>query len=155
MKYCGNYLNCILFMTLKCGILSFVKVNIDGSVLKKDKLSFLSMYIFFSFWGSERRQKPTIPHLNHQATNLVFPKFFVGPKSRKNLFWTNKKFVFFFNCPNWEKFMEKLGETRFGFGGLMPRTRHWLQFPNSKKNSYVETIWGNMVCKFLLISTNP
>ena len=45
----------------------FVKVNIDGSVLKKytnwDKLSCLSLYIFLSFWGNERRQKPNIPHL--------------------------------------------------------------------------------------------
>ena len=28
-----------------------------------DKLSCLSLYIFLSFWGSERRQKPNIPHL--------------------------------------------------------------------------------------------
>ena len=45
----------------------FVKVNIDGSALKKytnwDKLSCLSLYIFLSFWGNERRQKPNIPHL--------------------------------------------------------------------------------------------
>ena len=42
-------------------ILSFVKVNIDGSALKKCtnwyKLSCLSLYIFLSFSGNERRQK--------------------------------------------------------------------------------------------------
>ena len=47
----------------------FVKVNIDGSVLKKythwDKLSCLSVYIFLSFWGNQRRQKPNFPHLRH------------------------------------------------------------------------------------------
>ena len=31
---------------------------------------------------------------------------------KKNLLWTNKMFVFFFNCPNWETFVEKLGETK-------------------------------------------
>ena len=40
---------------------------IDGYVLKKyknwDKLSCLSSYIFLSFGGNERRQKPNIPHL--------------------------------------------------------------------------------------------
>ena len=28
-----------------------------------DKLICLSLYIFLSFWGNERRQKPNIPHL--------------------------------------------------------------------------------------------
>jgi hypothetical protein len=53
---------------------------------------------------------------NHQTTNLVFPNFFneffsvwsveeenklfIGPKLRKNLFWTNKKFVFLFRLLN-------------------------------------------------------
>ena len=50
-------------------ILSFVTVNINGSVLKKytnwDKLSCLSLYIFLSFWGNERRQKSNIPHPSH------------------------------------------------------------------------------------------
>ena len=49
-------------------ILSFVKVNIDGSALKKytnwDKLSCLSLYIFLLFRGNQRRQKPNIPYLN-------------------------------------------------------------------------------------------
>ena len=44
----------------------FVKVNIDGSMLKKytnwEKLSCLSLYIFFSVWGKKRKQKPDIPH---------------------------------------------------------------------------------------------
>jgi hypothetical protein len=25
-------------------------------------------------------------------------KLFIGPKLKKNLFWTNKKLAFFFNC---------------------------------------------------------
>ena len=44
----------------------FLKVNIDGSVLKEytnwDKLSCLSLYIFLLFGGNEGRQKPNIPH---------------------------------------------------------------------------------------------
>ena len=36
-------------------------------------------------------------------------KLFIGPKLRKkNLFWTNKKFIIFFNSSNWEK----LGKTK-------------------------------------------
>ena len=41
-------------------------------------------------------------------------KLFIGPKLRKNLFWTNKKFVIFFNCSNWEKIVEKIGENKIG-----------------------------------------
>ena len=53
-------------------------------------------------------------HQSTKTTNLVFHNFspeifsvlavkkenklFIGPKLDKNLFWTNKKFVFFFNC---------------------------------------------------------
>ena len=33
--------------------------------------------------------------------------FSTGKLRRKNLFWTNKKFVFFFNCSNWEKICGK------------------------------------------------
>ena len=67
---------------------------------------------------------------NLQTTNLGFPNFFhdffsvlavekekrqllIGQKIRKKTFWTNRKFVFFFNYLNWEKFVEKLGKTRF------------------------------------------
>ena len=73
---------------------------------------------------------------NHQTTNIVLPKFFyeffsvcafekerklfIGLKPRKNLFWTNKKFVFLFNCSSWEKFVEKIGGNKIG--GLMSRT---------------------------------
>ena len=34
-------------------------------------------------------------------------------RGKKSLFWTNEKFVFFFNCPNWEKFVEKIRETNW------------------------------------------
>jgi hypothetical protein len=62
---------------------------------------------------------------NPQTMNLVFPNFFhdifsveqlkkklfIGPKLRKkNLFWTNKKIVIFFNCLN----REKIGENKIG-----------------------------------------
>ena len=32
---------------------------------------------------------------------------------KKKLFWTNKKLVFFFNCSNWGKFVEKIRETNW------------------------------------------
>ena len=38
----------------------------------------------------------------------------INAKLRKNLFWTNEKFVFFFNCSDWEKFMEKIGGNKIG-----------------------------------------
>ena len=38
-----------------------------------DKLSCLSLYIFLSFWGNERRQKPNIPYLSVE-TNDGFGK---------------------------------------------------------------------------------
>ena len=60
----------------------FGKVNIDGSALKKytkwDKLNCLSLYIFLSFWGNERRQKQNIPHLT---------RFFSIPKMHKITLW--------------------------------------------------------------------
>ena len=39
------------------------KVSYNRSNTNWDKLSCLSSYIFLSFWGNERRQKPNIPHL--------------------------------------------------------------------------------------------
>ena len=45
------------------------KLKSKHTSLKKytnwDKLSCLSLYIFLSFWGNERRQKPDILHLSH------------------------------------------------------------------------------------------
>ena len=34
-------------------------------------------------------------------------------KLRKKMFWTNQKFVFFFNYSNWEKFVDKIGESNW------------------------------------------
>ena len=31
----------------------------------------------------------------------------------KKLFWTKKKFVFYFNCSSWKKIMEKISETNW------------------------------------------
>ena len=34
----------------------------------------------------------------------------IGYETENNImFWTNKKFVFFFHCSNWEKFVDKIG----------------------------------------------
>ena len=65
--------------------LYFVKVNVDGSALKNctnwDKQSCLSLYIFLSFWGNERRQfvisrshdqKEAEKHTKQQALNSIF-----------------------------------------------------------------------------------
>ena len=51
---------------------------------------------------------------NHQTTNSESTNFYCDlvfdwRTETKNLFWTNKKFIFSFNCSN----REKLGKTRF------------------------------------------
>ena len=51
---------------------------------------------------------------NSESTNFTSEYllwfFFSTGKLRKKLFWTNKKFVFFVNCSNWERFEDKIGE---------------------------------------------
>ena len=54
-------------------------------------------------------QKSWIPNLRI----FVMIYFSTGKLRKKNLFWTNKKFVFFFNYWNWEKFVENIGETNW------------------------------------------
>ena len=52
------------------------------------------------------------------------PNFSIVRNQEKNLFWTKKKFVFFFNCSSWEKFVEKNWVKQdWLFGVLMSRTR--------------------------------
>ena len=53
-----------------------------------------------------------IPNLRKFLTNICYD-FQLANWDKKILFWTNKKFVFFFNCSNWEKFVEKIGETNW------------------------------------------
>ena len=75
------------------------------SVLKKytnwDKLSCLSLYIFLSFSGNERRQKPNIPHLKVKSHELntwkrscvvLFGKKFEKQK-KKSFFWIWRIFL--------------------------------------------------------------
>ena len=57
---------------------------------------------------------------NHQTTNSksttflpnVYYDFFATGKLKKNLFWTIKKYVFFFNCSSWEKFVDETVENK-------------------------------------------
>jgi len=67
----------------------------------------------------------------HQSTNLVLPNFILEffsvltvEKEKKKIIgskkvffecWTDEKFIFFFNCSNWEKFVEeKFVEEKWG-----------------------------------------
>ena len=43
--------------------------------------------------------------------NIYYDFCFNWQTEEKILFWTRKKFVFYFNCSNWEKFVEKISET--------------------------------------------
>ena len=65
----------------------------------------------------------------HKTTNVVFPNFFyeffsawavekdnklfIGPKQIFSQFWTNEKFVFFFNCSTEKISWKKMRKTRF------------------------------------------
>ena len=64
---------------------------------------------------------------NRQTTNLDFPNFFLSFSSwkRKQTFYLSNTGFFFslldqwlvsflFNCSNWEKFVEKIGENKIG-----------------------------------------
>ena len=47
--------------------------------------------------------------------NIYYDFFFNWQTEKKHLFWTNKKFVFFFNSSSWEKicgkkFVKQIGE---------------------------------------------
>ena len=48
------------------------------------------------------------PISNSESTNFL-TNWFLFQLANK-LFWTNKKFAFFFNCSNWEKFVKQIGE---------------------------------------------
>ena len=73
-------------------------------------------------WGATLLLQSTLNiklmRLNHQTmssectfySQIVIMISFSTDK-KKILFWTNKKFVFFFNCLKWEKIRKKLGKT--------------------------------------------
>ena len=77
---------------------------------------------------------------NHKTTNFVSPIFsmnfsqFELLKNKTNFllvqnrffsqFRTNEKFVIFFNCSNWEKFVEKIGENKIGCLVVWCHTEH-------------------------------
>ena len=58
-----------------------------------------------------------LPILNSDSTNLLneYLLWFLFQLANweKNLFGTNKKCVFFFNCWNWEKFVEEISKTNW------------------------------------------
>ena len=73
---------------------------------------------------------------------------FHWPKTEKNLFWTNKKFVFFFNCSNWEKFVEEIGENKIG--GLVVWCHKQDECPNletdctkSENPNFITKTWNS------------
>ena len=47
-----------------------------------------------------------IPNLQIFITTICYDFFYNWQTEKKRLFWTNKKFVFFFNCSNWKKILE-------------------------------------------------
>ena len=51
--------------------------------------------------------------LKHQTTNSIFPNF-ISPNFFRDIFSAGlvEEFVFFLNCSNWEKFVEKIGENK-------------------------------------------
>ena len=51
------------------------------------------------------------PISNSESTNICYGFFLACKLRKKNMFCNNKKFVFFFKCSNWQKFVEKFVKT--------------------------------------------
>ena len=98
---------------------------------------------------------------NYQTMNsesVIFLKninydFFSTDKLRKKLFWTNKKFVFFFKCLNWENFERKNWEKiRFdvwciNISGTFFKDRlKFLFYVNNIKPVSIVSVW---LCNFV------
>ena len=77
------------------------------------KVSFSSMSIFIVELQIHQIVSPIsrIPNLRIFPMNIYYDLFLNWQIDKKKLFWTNKKFVFFFNWANWEKSVEKNSET--------------------------------------------
>ena len=54
-----------------------------------------------------------IPNLLIFLTKIGHDFFFNFQTEKKNCFWIYNKSVFFFNCSNWDKFMEKIRDTNW------------------------------------------
>ena len=72
----------------------------------------------------------------------------------KTLFWTNEKFVFFFNCSNWEKFVEKIRETNWwnylmnslqGYKTLMRRQKGYFKIVTNTQSITSDTFTSSRV----------
>ena len=87
-------------------------------------------------------------------TNLEFRIY----KTEKTiLFWTNKKFVFFFICSNWEIFVEKIGKINWWKHDVVNRSYVRFRFcstpyfPFLEKNIFIIftwRIWSTLVRNF-------
>ena len=63
--------------------------------------------VYSMVWFIRYFHQSRIPNLQNFFMNIYYDFFFNWQTEKKHLFWTNKKFVFFFNCSNWEKILEK------------------------------------------------
>ena len=92
------------------------------------KVKFRShVFHFLDGWSNQRRCVQIVdfkrihqivsPILNFESTNsyieYFYDCFFNWETEKKNLVWNSKKFVFIFNCSNWERFVEKFRETNW------------------------------------------
>ena len=56
---------------------------------------------------------------------------------KKKLFWTNKEFIFFFNCSSWEKLVGKIGQNTIG---CFVDWCHELQYLSTNNNTIQHSI---------------
>ena len=89
------------------------------------------------FWTNQN----CFGHIEGQVIRIFYKIFimisFSTGKLRKPLFLANKKFVFFFNCSNWEKFEGKIGENKIWRSMFWSHelAKIWMFFPLDRKNT--------------------
>ena len=81
-------------------------IEIDSTKTEAYQIGKLTINEFI--WWFHQSRMPNL--LLIFVTNICYDFCF---NWEKNQFWTNKKFVFFFNCSNWEIFVEKISETNW------------------------------------------
>ena len=85
--------------------------------LGEEQLLIIPKKVVLMFWRKINEfircfHQSQIPHLLFFYNS--WHVFFFNWQTVKKLFWSDKKFVFFFNCSNWEKFVDKISETNWG-----------------------------------------
>ena len=108
-----------------CSQLSYLYKSYMHSGVAWISMFKLISYIFFTSALSTLVQTVLLLQITHTIVGVIrfFHQFripnlrnlswFLFQLANWDFFLTNKKFVFFFNCSNWERFVDKIGETNW------------------------------------------